>query len=290
MHAELIPNSVKLYYAVKDEQGNYVPGTEVSGWSWTYKNEQKPNWQNWTEHILTVSGVPDQKVLIFKYDYIIERDAPDEAKNMKVNLVNEAELFGTDYKDDSGQKEYIWQESAAGGGVTTDKNYTLYKVEKGNYGKLLSGAVFKLQQYKDGTYIDVTPTTFTTDADGIIQIKWDDNVFEKNVLYRLVETQAPSGYKIPENAESDLQTIRFYFSDYSSTENVLPTEIPSGAIDLTKTSHTAYIENEVTETITLPETGGTGTYWYTMGGVLLTAWAAFLIYKKHMQKGGKRIW
>ena len=42
--------------------------------------------------------------------------------------------------------------------------------------------------------------------------------------------------------------------------------------------------------IVLPETGGTGTYWYTMGGVLLTAGAAFLIYKKHMQKGGRRIW
>ena len=167
----------------------------------------------------------------------------------------------------------------------------MYKVEKGNYGKLLSGAVFKLQQYKNSQYEDVTPaTTFTTNEDGIIQIKWDDTRFKKNVLYRLVETQAPSGYKIPENAESDLQTIRFYFSDESSTENVLPTEIPSGAIDLTKTSHTAYIENEVTETITLPETGGTGTYWYTMGGVLLIAGAAFLIYKKHMQKGGKRIW
>ena len=42
--------------------------------------------------------------------------------------------------------------------------------------------------------------------------------------------------------------------------------------------------------IVLPETGGTGTYWYTMGGVLLTAGAAFLIYKKHMRKGDKRIW
>ena len=42
--------------------------------------------------------------------------------------------------------------------------------------------------------------------------------------------------------------------------------------------------------IVLPETGGTGTYWYTMGGVLLIAGAAFLIYKKHMQKGGRRIW
>lgn len=52
-----------------------------------------------------------------------------------------------------------------------------------------------------------------------------------------------------------------------------------------------YITNQKEDDkITLPETGGTGTYWYTMGGVLLIAGAAFLIYKKHMQKGGRRIW
>lgn len=50
------------------------------------------------------------------------------------------------------------------------------------------------------------------------------------------------------------------------------------------------INKQNEEVITLPETGGTGTYWYTMGGVLLIAGAAFLIYIKHMQKGGKRIW
>lgn len=52
-----------------------------------------------------------------------------------------------------------------------------------------------------------------------------------------------------------------------------------------------YITNQKEDDkITLPETGGTGTYWYTMGGVLLIAGAAFLIYIKHMRKGGKRIW
>ena len=52
-----------------------------------------------------------------------------------------------------------------------------------------------------------------------------------------------------------------------------------------------YITNQKEDDkITLPETGGTGTYWYTMGGVLLTVGAAFLIYKKRMQKGGRRIW
>lgn len=291
VHVELIPSTVKLYYAVDDGNGGYKEGEEVTGWAWTYKEEPKPYNKMHTNHTITATGIPDSKVLIFKYEYQITVDVPDKSYDKaQLQISNEATLSGTSSKDEEHSNGWNWEKQAAGGGVTTDKNYTLYKVEKGNYGKLLSGAVFKLQQYKDGTYIDVTPTTFTTDADGIIQIKWDDKVFEKNVLYRLVETQAPSGYKIPENAESDLQTIRFYFSDESITENVLPTEIPNGAIDLTKTSHTAYIENEVTETITLPETGGTGTYWYTMGGVLLTAGAAFLIYKKHMQKGGKRIW
>lgn len=292
VHVELIPSTVKLYYAVDDGNGGYKEGEEVTGWAWTYKEEPKPYNNMHTNHTITATGIPDSKALIFKYEYQIKVDVPDTSYDKaQLWISNEATLSGTSCSGKEDNKAWYWEKQAAGGGVTTDKNYTLYKVEKDNYGKLLSGAVFKLQQYKDGKYIDVTPaTTFTTNADGIIKIKWDDTRFKKNILYRLVETQAPSGYKIPDNAESDSQTIRFYFSDESSTEDVLPTEIPSGTIDLTKTSHTAYIENEVTETITLPETGGTGTYWYTMGGVLLTAGAAFLIYKKHMQKGGKRIW
>lgn len=262
VHVELIPSTVKLYYAVDDGNGGYKEGEEVTRWAWTYKEEPKPYNNMHTNHTITATGIPDSKALIFKYEYQIKVDVPDTSYDKaQLWISNEATLSGTSCSGKEDNKAWYWEKQAAGGGVTTDKNYTLYKVEKDNYGKLLSGAVFKLQQYKDGKYIDVTPaTTFTTNADGIIKIKWDDTRFKKNILYRLVETQAPSGYKIPDNAESDSQTIRFYFSDESSTEDVLPTEIPSGAIDLTKTSHTAYIENEVTETITLPETGGTGTY------------------------------
>lgn len=42
--------------------------------------------------------------------------------------------------------------------------------------------------------------------------------------------------------------------------------------------------------ITLPETGGTGTYLYTLGGLLLIAGAAFLMYTNFMRKGGRRVW
>lgn len=41
---------------------------------------------------------------------------------------------------------------------------------------------------------------------------------------------------------------------------------------------------------TLPETGGTGTYLYILGGLLLTAGAALLMYTKSVKKGGRRIW
>lgn len=112
-------------------------------------------------------------------------------------------------------------------------------------------------------------------------------MYEKNVLYRLVEVKAPSGYKLP---DGEAPSIEFYFSDENDKTNVLPSQLPIGAFDLSKASHTSYLENEVSQSYVLPETGGTGTYWYTMGGVLLTAGAAFLIYKKHMQKGGRRIW
>lgn len=285
VYAELDPNSIKFYYAVKDEQGNYKAGAEVTGWSWSYKSADGGN--DWTNHILTISGIPDGKALVFEYGYTIERDAPDEYNNVQVLLKNTAELSGTVHKDSSEDQTEYWKEASAGGGVSTDKSYTLHKVDKDNYGKVLSGAVFELQEYKNGTYKKVdSETKFTTDSNGIVRVKWDSTVFKKNILYRLVEIQAPSGYKTPEN---NAQIIEFYFSDSNNTENQLPT-IPKDAVDLTKTSQTAYIENEVAQTITLPETGGTGTYWYTMGGVLLTAGAAFLIYKKHMQKGGKRIW
>lgn len=285
VYAELDPNSLKLYYAVKNEQGVLQAGTEVTGWSWNYKSSDGGN--DWTNHTLTISGVPDEKALIFEYGYIIERDAPDEYNNVQVLLKNEAELSGTSEKDKSDDQTVYWKEASAGGGVTTDKNYTLYKVDKNNYGKTLSGAVFELQEYTNGAYKKVDPAVmFTTDDKGIIRIKWDSNLFKKNILYRLVEVQPPSGYKIPDGGAD---VIEFYFSDLDSPKDQLPTEIPKGAVDLTKTSQVAYIENEVTQSITLPETGGIGTYWYTLGGLLLIAGAALLMYRNFVRKGGKRI-
>lgn len=286
VQAELIPSTVKLYYAVPDGNGGYTTGEEVTGWAWTYK-EEPPSYDH-TKHIITATGVPDSTALIFKYEYLITVDVPDKNHTkVRVNINNTAKLSGTSCEGTTGDKSYLWERQAAGGGVTTDKNYVLYKVEKGNYGKAVSGAVFQLQKYVNGDYQNIDGKTFTTDQEGKITVLWDASLYEKNVLYKLVEVKAPSGYKLP---DGEAPSIEFYFSDENDKTNVLPLQLPTGAVDLSKASHTSYLENEVSQSYVLPETGGTGTYWYTMGGVLLTAGAAFLIYKKHMRKGGKRIW
>lgn len=286
VQAELIPSTVKLYYAVPDGNGGYTAGDEVTGWAWTYK-EEPPSYDH-TKHIITATGVPDSTALIFKYEYLITVDVPDKNHTkVSVNINNTAKLSGTSHEGTTGDKSYLWERQAAGGGVTTDKNYVLYKVEKGNYGKAVSGAVFQLQKYINGDYQNIDGKTFTTDQEGKITVLWDASLYEKNVLYRLVEVKAPSGYKLP---DGEAPSIEFYFLDENDKTNVLPSQIPIGAFDLSKASHTSYLENEVSQSYVLPETGGIGTYWHTMGGVLITAGAAFLIYKKHMQKGGKRIW
>lgn len=66
--------------------------------------------------------------------------------------------------------------------------------------------------------------------------------YEKNTLYRLVETQAPKGYALPDNVEDT--AIYFYFSDTEDTEHTLPDNIPDTTVDLTKESSVFYAENE----------------------------------------------
>ena len=80
----------------------------------------------------------------------------------------------------------------------------------------------------------------------------------------------------------------YYIKELTQKEGVTVTYNNNNGI----TSGTITVTNKKPEPkeYVLPETGGTGTYWYTMGGVLLIAGAAFLIYIKHMQKGGRRIW
>lgn len=245
---ELIPTTVKLYYAVANSDGSYGKGSnpqQVQGYKWTYTKGPKQYNDGVTSHTLTLTNVPDSTPLVLEYRYSVKRDAPANVAEAQVKFNNTATLSGEGNNSSSSDKTETWKESATGGDVSTEKAYTIYKVEEGNYGKLLQGAIFKLQKYDataEGNYSDVNPEkTFTTDTDGKIQIKWDASLYQSNTLYRLIEKTPPEGYKLSSNTNTD---IYFYFSKADEATNNLPEVIPSKVVDLTKKAATIYVENE----------------------------------------------
>ena len=250
--AELIRNSVKLYYGVKGEDGKVTKGQAVDGWKWVYSQKATDD-NSVVNHTLTVSNIPDGCPLILEYTYAIDCNLQElanalgkEPKPVSIpSLKNEAKLEGIDETGSSNQYEKYWTVQDTSGSVSTDKSYNLYKVESGNYGKVLAGAKFALRKYdaKESEFVD-TDITFTTGDNGLIHISWqkkaEDIQYEYNTLYKLVETQAPEGYILPEED----QGLYFYFSNAEDETNNMPSDLPDTAVDLTKVSHTIYVENE----------------------------------------------
>lgn len=276
LNAWLVPGSVKLYRAEKQEDGVVLKGDEIKNWTWTVQTSVgDPDWQGafTIANTLTGSGLPDGTPMILEYDYQFQADVPKGyIGDYALTVSNSAQLDGTAYEDNEYQNDVMWKEQTHTGQVSTDKRCTLYKVSKGDYGTTLAGAVFRLQKY-DGTGYVNTDASYTTDTDGKIIIQWQkedvDFSYEKNVLYRLVETNAPQNYLLPENPEEN--AVYFYFSEDGNTANTLPKELPKQAFDLTKTSQIIYIENEKNETpvYELPESGGAGTTLFTVSGIAL---------------------
>lgn len=136
----------------------------------------------------------------YKYQkYVIkEVEAPDgyfinpEYASGKVIIFDkdgdESYVFEVDQDGNKGSEPYTFKNQR---GVW---EYQLTKIDKANPSKVLAGAVFKLQKEVGGKYVDVDPgdNVMTTNASGNIHLKGLD----KGVNYRLIETQAPVGYKL----------------------------------------------------------------------------------------------
>jgi LPXTG-motif cell wall-anchored protein len=123
----------------------------------------------------------------------------------------------------------------------------------------------------DGDYIKINRSSLVSGSDGTVKVT---NLNPGN--YYLIETKAPNGYMLPTEA--------FMFNLTRSTVNIA--DVGAGKESLiVGSSKEAVLTVKNDSGISLPETGGPGTKWYTLSGVLLML-SSMIMYKK-LRKGGR---
>ena len=156
--------------------------------------------------------------------------------------------------------------------ATTQLNLQITKTDSVNAERLLEGAKFTLKETGTGTSVDVT-----TGKDGIATFTG----IQRNTIYDLYETQAPSNY----------MTAGPWILEVGSEDATLypATENPDGKLEkagegtpLTATGTDPKVLSMTVRDISwgyeLPDTGGAGTTSYTAGGLALIFGAATLLY------------
>lgn len=142
--------------------------------------------------------------------------------------------------------------------ITNTKNSRLMKIIKqSNSDVNLEGATFTLKDAQNQS------TEYTSDANGI--------VFNNNInygTYTLKEIKAPNGYALL-NADITI-TVDQNGVTVSGSEKASVSQEEDG-------TYTIIVKNDML--YSLPSTGGSGIYWFSICGMLLMMAAAWIIYK-----------
>ena len=296
MDVSLVQNSVKLYRVTKNENGD-ITKTLLSV-PWTFEEQQGINeWDMRRSCILHISDVPDGTHLRLEYMYQVKTNVPKNGIIPDLSVKNTVKLEGTDYEANSDEAKKEWKDTDTSGQVTSGKTLMLYKVARGDYGTVLPGAQFTVYTVDTSAYTlteyttrpdgSAFPNPITTNESGLLTIRIRDSEdedaplnFAYNTLYAIQETKAPAGYRLPETS----QVFYFYFTNAEDTEHTLPGNLPGDALDLSQTDQQKFVENEPVPTYELPQTGGSGTRGFTLGGAALTVTGLYLLTRKKRRR------
>ena len=143
-------------------------------------------------------------------------------------------------------------------------NLNLIKVEKNNKEHLLKNAKFALYTANDDyTYKESNLVTDKIKTDSYGRATVNELVPGK---YVLKETKAPDGYSLSANVWQVL------VNDDQSVE------VKLNGVPVEKSDDGAFVIENI-KLYSLPSTGGSGIYWYMIGGMVLMSAAAWILYK-----------
>ena len=166
--------------------------------------------------------------------------------------------------------------------ISTPVKATIKKVDLNDSTITLEGAVFELHRVVNGE--DTVVATATTDENGIATF---DGLDAQDTTYYIIETQAPSGYKI--------DGIEHHLTDATPNSPTTVTE-PDPVTKITTITTTYTFTDFGTDGVTtitntklssLPSTGGIGTTIFTIAGCAIMIAAAGLFFASRKKSDNK---
>lgn len=138
-------------------------------------------------------------------------------------------------------------------------------------GNTLSGAIFELKKWEENDWKLVSDNIEVNNTEGNKELT--------SLLagrYMLTETKAPNGYsKLGSSIYFKVKNGTVTLTDKDG--NPTGEDFELWQLDTTSTTPVLTIKNQ--KLYSLPESGGSGIYWYMIGGMVLMSTAAWILYK-----------
>ena len=252
--------------------GNNV---DTSTYYFKYSSDNSHQLKAWTK-------VPDSTPLVLVFHYRVNTEGL--VKGITFTFENTAKLNGKWSYEDSNTK--FTSSSGASAGIDFNSNRLTIVKYSGTPDKVLPGAEFSLEKYNGTSWDNVGNCTTSTSGNVTL------GSLDVNTFYRLKETQAPDGYRTPNNyhyfviSDNSHSYTASGVPDFKSTDTFSEYKLAEGQMF---GSFYYYCENTPNDNsdYVLPSTGGTGTLPYTAvgGTMMLTALAYSFIHRKRRREG-----
>lgn len=253
--------------------GNNV---DTSTYYFKYSSDNSHQLKAWTK-------VPDSTPLVLVFHYRVNTEGL--VKGNAFTFENTATLNGK-WKNEQCNTSFT-SSSGATAGIDFNSNRLTIVKYSGTPDKVLPGAKFSLEKYNATTGWKSEKTDIVTNTSGNVTL----GSLDVNTFYRLKETQAPDGYRTPNNYHYFVISDNSSYTasgvpDFKSTDTFSEYKLAEGQ---KFGSFYYYCENTPNDNsdYVLPSTGGTGTLPYTAvgGTMMLSALAYSIIHRKRRREG-----